>query len=88
MLRIWIHLIRKILASWIRIRITGSAKICGSTDPDSRGKISPKNLQKKTFLLLKPKAELLKKKDYIFLIFEWFIKFWDKKKGKKIKEKI
>ena len=37
-----------------------SAKICGSTDPDLRGKISTKNC-KKIFLLLKPKSEHLKK---------------------------
>ena len=42
-------------------------------DPDPRGKISKKNAKKKTFLLLKPKSELLKEDDYInFLIFEWF----------------
>ena len=28
---------------------SGSAKICGSTDPDSRGKISTKNCQKRRF---------------------------------------
>ena len=39
---------------------SGSAKICGSTNPDQGGKISTKNC-KKTFLLLKPKSELLKK---------------------------
>ena len=38
-----------------------SAKICGSTDPDPRGKKSTKNCKKKTYLLLKPKSELLKK---------------------------
>jgi len=27
---------------------SGSAKICGSTDPDPRGKISTKNCKKKT----------------------------------------
>ena len=42
-LRIRIRWIRKILAS-------GSAKICGSTDPDSRGKISIKNCKKKILL--------------------------------------
>jgi len=36
-------------------------KICRSTDPDSRGKISTKNCKKKTFLLQEPKSELLKK---------------------------
>ena len=45
-----------------RIRIQGS-------------KYQPKTA-KKTFLLLKPKSELLKKRDYKnFLISEWFIKF-------------
>ena len=39
---------------------SGSAKICGSTDPDKRGKISTKNCKKK-ILLSKPKSELLKK---------------------------
>jgi len=40
----------------------GSAKICGSTDPDPdpRGEISTKSC-KKTFLLLKHKSELLEK---------------------------
>jgi len=28
---------------------SGSAKICGSTDPDPRGKISTKNCKKKLF---------------------------------------
>jgi len=40
---------------------SGSAKICGSTDPDLRRKISTKNCKKKTFLILKPKSELLLK---------------------------
>ena len=44
MLRIQIRCIRKILASWIRIRIR--KKICGSTDPDPRVKISTKNCTK------------------------------------------
>jgi len=37
---------------------SGSAKICGSTDPDP--KYQPKTA-KKTFLLLKPKSKLLRK---------------------------
>ena len=42
---------------------------------DPRSKISTKNC-KKTFLLQKPKSELLKKRDYKnFLILEWFFKF-------------
>ena len=54
---------------WLPGSGSGYAKICGSTDSD------PKTA-KKTFLLLKPKSELLKKKDYKnFLISEWFIKF-------------
>jgi len=53
-----------------------SAKICGSTDPNPRAKYTPK-AAKKTFLLSKPKSELLKKSEIFknFLIFEWFIKF-------------
>jgi len=40
---------------------SGSAKICGSMDPDPRGiKYRPKTA-KKNFLLLKPKSELVKK---------------------------
>ena len=35
-------------------------KIYGSTDPDPRGEISKKKMQK-TFLLLNPNPELLKK---------------------------
>ena len=63
--------IRKILASWIRIckniRIHGSG---------FKGYNINQKLQKKTYLLLKPKSELLKKRDYKnFLISEWFIKF-------------
>ena len=51
---------------------SGSAKTCGSTNPDPRGKISTKNCKKK-LITLKPKFE---KKDYKnFLISEWFIKF-------------
>ena len=43
-------------------------------DPDPEN-INQK-LQKKTFLLLKPKSELFKKRDYKnFLISKWFIKF-------------
>jgi len=55
-LRIRIRWIRKILASWIRIhknmRIRGSG---------SKGKNQPKT-EKETFLLLKPKSELQKKR--------------------------
>ena len=40
-----------------------SAKICGSTDP--RGKILTKNCKENPFLLLKPKSELLKKREII-----------------------
>ena len=39
---------------------SGSTKICGSTDPDPRAKISTKKCEKKN-LLLKFKSELLKK---------------------------
>ena len=49
---------------WLPGSGSGSAKICGSTDPDPRDNISTKTA-KKTFLLLKPKSELLKKiRDY------------------------
>jgi len=47
---------------------SGSSKICGSTDPDPRGKISTKNC-KKNFLFQKLKSELLKKKDYKIPLF-------------------
>jgi len=43
---------------------SGSAKICGSTNPDPRGKKSTKICKKKTFLLLNPKYELLKKERF------------------------
>ena len=41
-----------------RLPGSGSAKLCGSTYTDPRGKISIKNGKKKYFL---PKSELLKK---------------------------
>ena len=62
----------RIVRLWLPGFGSGFAKICGSTDPDPRGKISTKNC-KNNFLLLKPKSELLKKRD--FHISEWFIKF-------------
>ena len=70
-LRIRIRWIRKILASWIRIR--KNMRIQGS---GSKGQNINQKLQKKN-LLSKPKSELLKKKkDYKnYLISEWFIKF-------------
>jgi len=37
---------------------SGSAKICGPTDPDPKGKILTKNSKKKSFLLQNPKSEL------------------------------
>ena len=40
-----------------RFWFPGSAKICGSTNPDPMGKISTKNCQK-TVSLFKPKSEL------------------------------
>jgi len=64
-----------------------SAKICGSTDPDSRGKISTKNCKKKTFLLLKPKSKVLKKEiiKISFLILNGFrIKISEKNKTKNL----
>jgi len=67
---------------------SGSAKICGSTDPDPRGKISTKNC-KKTFLLLKPKSELLKKENIqIFSFLNGSSSFRIKISEKKIKQKI
>ena len=42
---------------WLPGSGSGSAKICGSTDPDPRGQKSTKNCKKKTFLLLKHKSE-------------------------------
>ena len=49
---------------------SGSTKICGSTDPNPRGKISNKNCKKNFFTL-----EIQKQyRDYKnFLISEWFI---------------
>ena len=44
---------------------SGSAKICRSTDPDPRVKKNNQKLQKKTFLILRPKFELLKKREII-----------------------
>ena len=56
---------------------SGSAKICGSTDPNPKGKKQQKTAKKNLFLLQNHKSELLKnKKDYKnFLISEWSIKF-------------
>ena len=51
------------------------AKICGSMDQDSRGKISTKNC-KKHFFLLKPKSLTFQKRKIIKI--SWFKKFWDK----------
>ena len=65
----------------------GSAKICGFTDPDPRGKISTKNCQKKTFLLRKnPYLNFEKTKREIIKISssEWFIQFQDKNMRKNI----
>ena len=64
-LRIRVHWIRKILASWIRTR--KNMRIQGA-------KYQPE--MQKNYLLSKPKFKLLKKRDYKnFLISEWFIKF-------------
>ena len=52
----------RIVRFWLPGFGSGFAKICGSTDPDPMGKISTKNCKKKTFLLLKPKSELMKQK--------------------------
>ena len=54
-LKIRIHWIRKILASWIRLR--KNIRIHGSR---SKGQNINQKLQKKTCLLSKPKYELLK----------------------------
>ena len=51
---------------------SGSTKICGSTDPNPRGKISNKNCKKNFFTLEIQKLY----RDYKnFLISEWFINF-------------
>ena len=63
--RIRIHWIRKILASLIRIQKYADPWI------RIRGVKYQPQTAKKTFLLLKPKSELLKN----FLISEWFIEF-------------
>jgi len=42
---------------------SGFAKICGSTDPDPRGKISTKKY-KKNFLILKTQITVKRKRDY------------------------
>ena len=79
--RIRIRWIRKILASWIRIR-----KIWRPTDSDPRGKISINQKLSRSLLFSKPKSKLLeKKRDHInFLISEWFIKKQQKNNNLKI----
>jgi len=59
MLRIRIRWIHKILAFWIQIR--KNMRIHGS---GSKWQNINQTMPKKTFLLLKPKSELLKKRDY------------------------
>ena len=55
-----------------RLPRSGSLKICGSTDPDPRGKNSTHTKKN----LLTQICELLKMREYKnFLISEWFIKF-------------
>ena len=55
---------------------SGSGKICGSTDPDSSGKISTKNCKKKLFSSQNSMLDYWEKKYCkTFLISEWFIKF-------------
>ena len=58
-------------------------------DPDPRGKINQK-LKKKNIYTLKTQIwTFVKKRDYKnFLISEWFIKFYDKNKRKKLHKKI
>ena len=60
---------------------SGFAKICGSTDPDPRGKISTKNCKKKKFYSQNPNPNYWKNYKN-FLISEWFIKFYHKNKRK------
>ena len=49
---------------WLSGSGSGSAKICGSTDPDLRGKISKKNC-KKIFFSLRPQIWTFEKKEII-----------------------
>jgi len=69
---------------------SGSAKICGSTDPDPRGKISTKNCKKKTVLLLKPKSdfekrEIIKISSFLNGSLSFRIKICEKNKTKNLK---
>ena len=65
--------------------IYGSAKICGSTDPEPRGKISTKNYKKK-LLVLKPKSEVLKKRE--IMKFSSFLNGFRIKISEKIKQNL
>ena len=73
------HWIRKILASWIRIK-----KKCGSKGQDINQELQ------KNVLLSNLKSEQLKKKDRYknFLISKWLIKFYHKNKRKKLDKKM
>ena len=76
-----IRWIRKILASWIRIR--KNMRIHGS---GSKGVINQKLPQKKLFYSQKPNLNFWNKRDYkYFLISERFIEFQDKNKTKNLK---
>ena len=68
----------------------GSAKICGSTDPDPRGKISTKNCKKNFFTLKTQIWTFEKKKDYKISSFldgssRFRIKISEKNKTKNLK---
>ena len=65
---------------------SGSAKICGSTDPDPRGKISTKNWRKKKIYSQNLNLNYWKKRDHKnFLISEGSSSFSIKISGKKDK---
>ena len=50
---------------WLPGSGSGSSKICRSTDPDSRGKITTKNCKKKTFFTPKPQIWTFEKREII-----------------------
>ena len=52
---------------------SGSAKICGSTDPDPRGKISIKNYKKKLFYSKTPNLNFWIKRDYKIFPHFWMV---------------
>ena len=50
---------------WLPGSGSGSSKICRSTDPDPRGKITTKNCKKKTFFTPKPQIWTFEKREII-----------------------